>query len=344
MREVLDTTSKVKNVLIVGGAGYIGSHTAKLLLKQGYQPIVLDDLSTGHKEAARTATKDGPFYQGSYSDVALVKKIIKIHSIETVMHFGAKALVSESMSDPLLYFEANVAGSIQLFKGLLAAGAKNLIFSSTCATFGQPNANQTISETTTRVPINPYGRTKLQVEEIIKTLKIAHGLNFAILRYFNAAGADPECELGEDHRNETHLLPLALKAAIDDKSQKLSIFGTDYPTTDGSCVRDYVHVNDLSEAHILAMELITKKSASYEFNLGAEKGYSVFEVLKLIRKVTGKDVPHEIGKRRQGDPPILVANSSRAREILGWKPKFGLEAIISTAYEWLRKNPIGYKS
>jgi UDP-glucose 4-epimerase len=323
-------------VLVIGGAGYIGSHAAKLLLLRGYEPIVLDDLSTGHVEAAYIATKGGYFYHGSYADSQLVSSIIKTHHISTVMHFAAKSLVGESVADPLLYFESNVGGAVQLMKGMIKGGARNLVFSSTCAVFGQPDAAAGIDESTAKSPINPYGRSKLQVEEIIKEVHKAHGLNYSIMRYFNAAGSDPDMELGEEHLNESHLIPMALKSALsmnrDDR--RLTVFGVDYATPDGSCIRDYIHVNDLGEAHILAMELIEKTGLSYEFNLGSEKGSSVLEVLGTIEQVTGHKLDPVIGPRRAGDPAVLISNSSHARTALGWHPKFNLRDTVESAWKW----------
>jgi UDP-glucose 4-epimerase len=334
-----------RSVLVVGGAGYIGSHTAKLLLAKGYQPVILDDLSTGHREAARRATKDGPFYLGSYTDSVLVEKILTDHHIHTVMHFAAKALVEESVKNPFLYYSTNVAGTLELLETMHKASVKNFIFSSTCATFGQHE--NSIDEQTPQNPVNPYGRSKLFVECILKDMERAHGLRSGILRYFNAAGADFDKELGEDHTPETHLIPNALKIALNaspDSKQKMTVFGTDYPTPDGSCIRDYIHVNDLAEAHIKMMELITATQKSCDVNLGVGQGYSVLEIIKTVSEVTEKDVPFVIGPRRAGDPPRLVANPQKAREILNWRAETGLEAIVKSAFEWVKLHPTGYKS
>lgn len=324
-------------ILVVGGAGYVGSHVAKLLHKQGYTPVVLDDLSTGH----RGAVKFGPFVQGSCADAALVEKTLREHRIRTIMHFGAKALVGESIEKPLEYYSANVGSTLKLLEAALRAGVKRLIFSSTCATFGQPD-EVPIHEGVAQQPVNPYGWSKFFVERILKDLHAAHGLQSALLRYFNAAGCDPDGELGELHTPETHLIPRALAAALG-RGERLTVFGDDYPTSDGSCVRDYVHVNDLAWAHIQAMELLAKHDSSYDFNLGTTRGHSVFEVLKTVEKVTGRAVPFDVGPRRPGDPPVLVADASKAEKILGWKPEHDLESVVRTAARWMKENPSGFR-
>lgn len=325
-----------ETVLVVGGAGYIGSHTAKMLAIQGYEPVILDNLSTGHRAAAQGFE----FHEGDYHDTAAVAKLLKTRKISTVMHFGAKALVEESVRDPLLYYDANVAGSVALLRAMREAGCARIVFSSTCATFGVPKIVP-INETATQAPINPYGRSKLFVEGVLKDVAAAHGLRFAILRYFNAAGADPEGKLGEDHEPETHLLPRAIKAVLG-RGPKLTVFGTDYPTPDGSCVRDYIHVNDLADAHIRAMEHVKSRNESLELNLGTEKGHSVLEVVHALEKITGRKVDYELGLRRPGDPPSLVADSTKARTTLGWSCRFDFESIVRTAYEWMERHPQGY--
>lgn len=326
-----------RSILVVGGAGYIGSHMAKFLSKRGYEPVTLDDLSTGHHEAVRF----GPLYEGSYDDVDLVEKVLKRHNISTVMHFGAKALVAESVAAPLLYYSANVAGTLKLLQGMIRADVKNFIFSSTCATFGNPT-EVPIHERLPQKPINPYGQSKLMIEHVLKDMKQAYGINSAVLRYFNAAGADPEGELGELHENETHLIPLVLQTALG-RRPKITVYGSDYPTPDGSCIRDYIHVNDLADAHLRALELIAEKKESYDFNLGSEKGYSVFDVINTVEKVTGCPVTREIGPRRPGDPPTLVADSTKAKSMLDWTCEHSLELIVRTAAKFMENNPHSFK-
>lgn len=326
-----------RKILVVGGAGYIGSHTAKLLHKQGYEPVVLDDLSTGHRQAV----KYGPFQQGDSGDTALVKRVLTEHQIDTVIHFGARALVGESVQDPLLYYAVNVSGTVELLRAMVACKAKHFIFSSTCSTFGEP-AEVPIHEQVAQAPVNPYGQSKLFVEKILADAEKAYGIHSAILRYFNAAGADPEGELGEDHDPETHLIPRVLDVAIG-RTPKLVINGKDYPTSDGTCVRDYVHVNDLAQAHILAMQKLWQESPGFDVNLGSEHGHSVLEVLEVVQRVTQKSIPQEIGPRRPGDPPVLVADTRKAQRLLGWKPKLDLQAIVETAYRWKQKHPAGYE-
>lgn len=325
-----------ETVLVVGGAGYIGSHTAKILGSQGYEPVILDDLSTGHRAAAGSFE----FHQGDFRDTRLVSRLLKERKIGTVMHFGAKALVDESMRDPLLYYEANVAGTVALLRAMIEANVGRIIFSSTCAVFGLPRTIP-ITESERQEPINVYGRTKLFVERILKDAEAAYGVRHAILRYFNAAGADPDGVLGEDHAEETHLIPRAIQALLG-RASKLVVNGNDYPTADGSCIRDYVHVNDLAAAHIRAMELIRDRDSSVDFNLGSEKGYSIFEVIRMIEKVTGRKLDFDLGPRRPGDPPALVADSSKARKNLEWTARYDFEAIVRTAYAWMERHPRGY--
>lgn len=332
-----------ESVLIIGGAGYIGSHVSKLLARRGHNPVILDDLSTGHRPSAGRFE----FHQGSYADPDLVEALLSGrvggHKFTTVMHFGAKALVEESMRDPLLYYDANVSGTIVLLRAMLKTGVKRFIFSSTCATFGMPT-KLPLDETQPQNPINTYGQTKLAVERMLADLDRAHGLRSAVLRYFNAAGADPEGELGEWHNPETHLLPRAIRAALGgQQSDPLRVFGTDYPTPDGTCVRDYVHVNDLGDAHIRAMEKLAREDRSFDVNLGSERGYTVLEVIREIERVSRKPLAWKADPRRAGDPPELVADSSRARKLLDWKPAHDLASIVGTAYRWLEAHPRGYE-
>lgn len=321
----------MQNILLVGGAGYIGSHMAKILKKNGYGVIVLDDFSTGHQEF----TRYGILYEGSASDSSLVERIFKDHQISTVMHFAAKALVGESVEKPLYYYTSNVSNTIVLLETMLKCGVKNFIFSSTCSTFGNHNVEK-MNENLPPNPLNPYGSSKLIVENILKDLGFSHGLNTAVLRYFNAAGADPDAEIGERHDPETHLIPLALRAAYS-AANPLTVYGNDYPTPDGSCIRDYIHVVDIADAHMLAMKWLEKNKGYHDFNLGSEDGNSVLEVIAMVEKVTGKKVNYKTGNRRSGDPTRLVGDSTKARNILEWKPRFSFEEIVKTAHSWHSK-------
>lgn len=325
-----------EEILVVGGAGYIGSHVAKVLQKRGYKPVILDDFSTGHRAAARNL----PTVDGNYGNTALVEQTLRHYKIGTVMHFGAKALVGESIERPLLYYGQNVGGTVNLLEAMQRANVRHIVFSSTCATFGEPSRSP-INETVDQKPVNPYGHSKLFVEKILSDLNRT-GLCSAVLRYFNAAGADPDGELGEDHRPETHLIPRAISVALG-REKELVVHGNDYPTEDGSCIRDYVHVNDLAEAHIKAMEYIWSKNESADFNLGTEHGCSVFEVIKAIEKANNSSLTYRIGPRRPGDPPRLVADSRKAREVLGWMPQYDLMTTVKTAYDWMKKHPNGYQ-
>lgn len=327
---------KVKNILVVGGAGYIGSHMSKMLTSKNYNVTILDDLSTGHKKAARY----GRFIEGSASDSTLVAGILKENSIDVVMHFAAKALVPESVANPLLYYVSNTADTIRLIEVMLKCGVNNFVFSSTCATFGEPKTVP-IHENVEQTPVNPYGASKLMVELAVRDICKKNGLNAAVLRYFNAAGADESGEIGEDHKIETHLIPLAVAATLGN-NKNFRVFGNDYPTPDGSCIRDYIHVNDLAEAHILAMNYMIEKGGYHDFNLGTENGASVFEILAAIKKVTGTEVPYTIAQRREGDPPKLIGDSRKAHELLNWTAKYSLEKIIETAVNWHKKNPRGF--
>jgi UDP-glucose-4-epimerase GalE len=318
-------------ILVVGGAGYVGSHVAKTLQKSGYFCVILDDLSTGH----RKATRDLPLEVGSYGDTSFVRDVIRRHRIHTVMHFGAKSIVPESVQEPLRYYRANVTDTIALLEAMRAESVKYCVFSSTCSTFGEPALNP-IDELQPQKPTNPYGWSKLLIERVMLDCEREFGLKTAILRYFNASGADPEGELGEDHEPETHLIPRAL-LALQGLAEPLTVFGTDYPTKDGSAVRDYIHVMDLADAHVLAMKRLWETQKSDDFNLGSESGSTVFEVLAAIRQVAGKEVPHQLGPRRAGDTPVLIGDSRKAARVLGWRPKFGLAEIVRTAHSWSEK-------
>lgn len=316
-------------ILIVGGAGYIGSHVNKLLNFYGYKTVVFDNLIYGHREFV----KWGEFVLGDLSNKEQLRLCFRKYPIVAVMHFAAFAYVGESVIDPAKYYINNVSNTLNLLEVMREFGVQYFIFSSTCATYGIPKEIP-ITEQHPQNPINPYGKSKLMIEQILKDYDNAYGIKHINLRYFNAAGADPDCEIGECHEPETHLIPLALEVAAGRKDY-IEIFGTDYDTPDGTCIRDYIHVNDLAIAHILALEYLLKENKSDSFNLGSEKGFSVREVIETVRKVTGKDIKVVESERRAGDPPVLVASSQKAKEILKWSPQFDrLETIIETAWKW----------
>jgi len=324
------------NVLVAGGAGYIGSHTCKLLAKAGREPVVLDDLSTGHRWAA----KFGPFYQGDIENGELVRKIVRDHEITDVIDFAAKAAVGESYVDPGKYFRENVGKTVHFVDALIAGGVKNIVFSSTCAVYGNPDAIP-ITETESKKPVNPYGETKLFVERMLHWYGIAHGLKWVAPRYFNAAGADPEGEIGEVHEPETHLIPAAIEAVLGKRPQ-LEVYGTDYPTPDGTAIRDYIHVFDLGRAHILALDYLRNGGESIAVNLGTGVGQSVMDVIGAVGAATGREVPHVLRPRRAGDPPQLVADPSLAKAVLGWSAEFrDLRRTVETAWAWLRRPATG---
>ena len=325
-------------VLVTGGAGYIGSAFVEALVAAGQRVVVLDDLSRGHRAAVHP---DAPFHQGRTGDRALVDRIVSEQQVEACVHFAAFAYVGESVKDPARYFDNNFTQAQALFDTLLAAGVKRVVFSSTCATYGVPTAAP-IAESHPQWPINPYGWSKLFVERLLDSYDEAHGLRFVALRYFNAAGATARA--GEHHDPETHLIPLALRAAAG-RGPALTVFGSDYDTPDGTAVRDYIHVADLADAHLLALEHLRRGGASQFLNLGTGTGFSVREVIEMGRRITGRDVPHTIGPRRAGDPPRLVADASRARGVLGWSPKQpALETIVRSAWDWMQAHPAGYQA
>lgn len=319
-------------ILIVGGAGYIGSHVNKFLSERGYETVVFDNLSTGRRELV----KWGEFFKGDLADGRRLEACFRKYRIEAVMHFGAFAYVGESVSDPAKYYRNNVANTLNLLDAMKKHGAGKFIFSSSCAVYGVP-ASVPIRETAPFSPVNPYGRTKNMVEEILADYEAAYGLRHVNLRYFNAAGADPGAETGEMHDPETHLIPLALDAAAGLRAD-IKIFGTDYKTADGTCVRDYVHVRDLAAAHESALRYLMKGGRSDSFNLGNGRGFSVREVIEAAREVTGRRIRVSLAKRRPGDPPALIAASAKARRVLGWKPEYpGLNEIVGTAWRWHRR-------
>jgi UDP-glucose 4-epimerase len=323
-------------ILVTGGAGYIGSHVVKELLRQKYQPVIYDNLQTGHQKA----TKNALFIRGDLSDPVKLKETFRTHAIDAVMHFAADCLVGESVLNPLKYFNNNVKNSIKLIEIIEEFKIKKFVFSSSAAVYGEPKEIP-ITEEHPCSPTNPYGETKWIFERVLKAYHDAGILNFIALRYFNAAGADPEGELGEDHSPESHLIPLVIKSALDKTS--VPVFGTDYNTPDGTCIRDYIHVTDLANAHILALRKLEQGKHSGIYNMGNGNGYSVREVIETVKKLTGRKVTAIESPRRPGDPARLVASSEKIRHELGWIPKYpDLETIVETAWEWHRKHPKGY--
>jgi UDP-glucose-4-epimerase GalE len=315
-------------ILVTGGAGYIGSHTARLIENTGHVAIIYDNLSTGHRRNVESRT----FFQADLAERNLIQQALEQHRIEAVIHFAADAYVGESVVQPRKYFRNNVVNTLNLLDAMLDVGVTYIVFSSTCATYGIPE-KLPISEQHPQHPVNPYGESKLFVERALKWYGQAYELRWVALRYFNAAGASGN--LGECHEPETHLIPLAIQAVLT--STSLSIFGDDYPTKDGTAIRDYIHVDDLASAHLLALKYLLNGHSSRAFNLGTGQGYSVREVLRMVEDITGSPVPHRVGQRRPGDPPILVADSEAAREILHWKPKFSLREIVESAWNWESK-------
>jgi UDP-arabinose 4-epimerase len=329
-----------KRILVTGGAGYIGSHTVKRLVAHGITPLVYDNLSRGHQDFA----KWGNFVKGDIRDQALLAKTMQDFQPDVVLHFAAFAYVGESVSHPGLYYDNNVGGTLALLQAMQAAGVKRLVVSSTCATYGQPDSLP-ITETTPQRPLNPYGHSKLMMEQIARDFDQAHGIRSVALRYFNAAGGDPDGDIGERHDPEPHLIP-RLFMAQDGEIDALDILGDDYPTPDGTCIRDYIHVNDLAEAHILAAHYLMSDGPTTAFNLGTGQGASVKEMIATAARVTGRAIPHRISARRPGDPAVLVADASKAHEILGWQPQHSsLTEILASAWHWHRterqhrKNP-----
>lgn len=316
-------------VLVTGGAGYVGSHTCKALARAGYSPVVFDDLSRGHD----WAVKWGPLERGSILDRARLDEAIEIHSPSAIMHFAALAYVGESMEQPAVYYRNNVVGSLCLLDAARKVGVDRIIFSSSCATYGQPETD-VLTEDHVQKPINPYGTTKLMIEQCLADYGTAYGLKSISLRYFNAAGADLDGEIGEDHDPEPHLIPRAIGSALG-TDDVLTVFGSDYDTPDGTCIRDFVHVDDLAEAHVLALQSLSSDTRCEVVNLGTGIGYSIMEVLAAVERVSGKKVPYRLGSRRPGDPGRLVASSDKAARLLGWQPRSSdLETIIASALSW----------
>jgi UDP-glucose 4-epimerase len=325
------------NILVTGGAGYVGSHAARLLAAAGHEVWIYDNLSLGH----RAAVADGRLVEGELGNGELIEQVLRDNSIDAVMHFAALTQVAESVADPARYYRNNVLGAISLLEAMRCANVRRFVFSSTTATYGVPETIP-ITEKEPQQPINPYGYTKLVIENVLADYASAYGFAYAALRYFNAAGAHPDGDLGEDHDPETHLIPILLQIALGQRDQ-ITIFGNDYPTADGTCVRDYVHVDDLAQAHLLALDNL-REGQGLKLNLGTGRGNSVLEVVEACRRVTGCQIPVVEGDRREGDPPILVADASLAGELLGWTPHYNeIQQIIETAWNWHRSHPQGYQ-
>ncbi|MDR1962870.1 MAG: UDP-glucose 4-epimerase GalE [Planctomycetaceae bacterium] len=325
------------NILVTGGAGYIGSHAVRKLLEAGHLVVVLDNLSYGHRDAV---PNEIPFYKVDLKETDRIEEILRKHNIEAVMHFAALISVGESVQKPLLYYRNNTAGAMSLLEAMERVGVKRFVFSSTAATYGEPEETP-IFETTKQLPINPYGRSKWFVEQILRDIAVSDSeFGFVAFRYFNVAGADGS--IGEDHQPETHLIPLVLFAVMG-KRDKITVFGTDYPTPDGTCIRDYVHVNDLVTAHVLGIEALSNGDARF-YNLGIGRGYSVREILDAAKNVTGQEIPTVLGSRREGDPARLFANSDKVQKELGWQPQHtNIEEVIASAWHWHTTHPNGYQ-
>ncbi|MGG5252785.1 UDP-glucose 4-epimerase GalE [Neobacillus sp. SM06] len=324
-------------ILVTGGAGYIGSHTVVELLNHGEEVVVVDNLRTGHKQAVT----GGTFYQGDISDRKFLDSVFAKHEIEAVIHFAASSLVGESVQKPLDYYENNLIASHALVSAMIDHGVKKIVFSSTAATYGEPKSIP-ILESDVTSPTNPYGETKLAMEKMFRWSDNAYGLKSISLRYFNAAGAHPDAMIGEDHNPESHLIPIILQVALGQR-EAIGIFGDDYPTEDGTCIRDYIHVMDLANAHWLALEHLRKNNTSDVFNLGNGTGFSVKQVIETARQVTDHPIPEKVSPRRAGDPAVLIASSEKAQSVLGWKPQYNdLKTIIATAWKWHQANPKGY--
>lgn len=325
-------------ILVCGGAGYIGSHAVAQLIDRGEEVVVVDNLQKGHQQAI---TEGARFYNGDLRDKTFLNKVFNENKIDAVMHFAADSLVGESVQIPLQYYDNNVGGAISLLQVMKEHDVNKIVFSSTAATYGEPDVIPILEDAVTS-PTNPYGETKLAVEKMLKWSAEAYGLQYVVLRYFNVAGAHPNGIIGEDHQPETHLIPIVLDVALG-KREHISVFGDDYDTPDGTCIRDYIHVIDLVEAHILAIEKLNRTGESGTYNLGNGNGYSVNEVIEVCREVTGHEIPAVVAPRRAGDPARLVASSDKAKQELGWEPKYAsLEAMVESAWNWFQKHPNGY--
>ena len=327
----------MKTILVAGGAGYIGSHMVALLIEKGYDVVVVDNLCTGHWQAVKGGAK---LRVGDVKDQGFLDRVFTEFSIDGVINFAAFSLVGESVGNPLKYYDNNVGGAVSMITAMKNHGVNKIVFSSTAATYGEPE-KQPIEETDRTDPTNPYGASKLAIEGLLKWSDAAYGIKYAALRYFNAAGANTDVGIGEDHSPETHLIPIVLQCALG-KRDHVGVYGDDYPTADGTCVRDYIHVRDLVSAHLLALEYLDRGGQSGPFNLGCGDGFSVKEIIETARRVTGKPIPAVIEPRRAGDPSTLIASNHKAREVLGWKPERGLEDIIADAWAWHQSHPDGY--
>lgn len=325
-------------ILVLGGAGYIGSHAVKMLLDAGETVGVVDNLETGHLAAVDTRAK---FYNVDLRDLNAFESVFTENEVESIIHFSANSLVGESVSLPIKYFENNVAGAVNVLKLMEKYGVKRIVFSSTAAVYGEPKQVPILEDSET-LPTSPYGESKLMMEKMFKWADLAHGIRFVSLRYFNVAGADQSGDIGEAHGVETHLIPLVLQVPLG-KRKEITIFGDDYPTKDGTCIRDYIHVTDLIDAHMRALDYLRQGHGSEIFNLGSGDGFSVKEIIDVARKVTGHEIPAVIAARRAGDPSILIASSEKAERLLGWKPKYyDVETIVKDAWNWHSKHPNGF--
>ncbi|MFM7886590.1 MAG: UDP-glucose 4-epimerase GalE [Pseudanabaena sp.] len=324
-----------QTILVTGGAGYIGSHAVKVLQQAGYRVLILDNLVYGHQDIAETLGAE--LIVGDTNDRPLLDQLFRDHQIIAVMHFAAYAYVGESVTQPNKYYRNNVVGTLTLLEAMVAANIKAFVFSSTCATYGIPQQIP-MTEDHPQAPINPYGASKLMVERILQDFDVAYGLKSVIFRYFNAAGADPDGAIGEDHNPETHLIPLVLQTALG-KCEAITVYGTDYPTEDGTCIRDYIHVNDLAEAHVLGLQYLLQGNQSEIFNLGNGNGFSVKEVIDTAQDITGKSINVIFGDRRAGDPPALVGSSAKARKLLNWQPQYAdIKLILQHAWQWHQRH------
>lgn len=328
----------MSKILVLGGAGYIGSHTVCQLIDEGYDVIIADNLETGHRSAVHQRAK---LYLGDIRDSSFLDQLFKTEKIDAVVHFAAYSLVGESMTNPLKYYDNNVCGTRVLLSSMVANGVDKIVFSSSAATYGEPKSIPILESDPTE-PTNAYGATKLAMEQMFKWTSLAHGIRYTSLRYFNACGAHPSGKIGEDHNPETHLIPIVLQAANGTRPE-ICVFGTDYDTKDGTCVRDYIHVCDLAQAHVKAVRYLLNGGQSDIFNLGNGVGFTVGEVIKVAEEIVGQEIPTVLSERRAGDPAVLVASSAKARDILGWEPHYAdIYTILETAWKWHRAHPNGF--